>query len=141
MIPASKQRLFVLFCLFCWAAAGLPASASAAPAGREISLEKRSPDHVWTLRLPDRPGVVQVSLTVRDAAGRPAQGGSVTGEVWMPEMRMQGYPLELRFEEADGGNYLALVQFGHGGYWRIRALFRDDGGQVVEQSFDFTLAD
>ncbi|MDR2161452.1 MAG: FixH family protein [Desulfovibrio sp.] len=102
-------------------------------------MEKQSPPYTWILQTPDKPGLVQVCLVVRDAGGGPAARRKVTGDVWMPAMPMPGYPLELKFEEAEEGRYFALVQYGHGGQWQIRAMFRDDQDQIFQQSFDFTI--
>jgi hypothetical protein len=46
----------------------------------------------------------------------------------------------LAFKEDDAGRYLALAQYGHGGYWQIKAEFMDDKGQMYRQSFDFDIA-
>ncbi|MDR2801094.1 MAG: FixH family protein [Desulfovibrio sp.] len=102
-------------------------------------MEKKSQGLTWTLTTPAKPGVAQVILRLRDEGGKPVQGRIVTGEVWMPGMPMDGYPLELRFEEARDGQYLALVQYGHGGRWQIRAAFRTDEGRDLRQAFDFDI--
>ncbi|MDR3177047.1 MAG: FixH family protein [Desulfovibrio sp.] len=138
-----RRRLFSVFCLLCWAAAAFPAASGFAAADRAsspaITVEKKSQGITWILTTPARPGVAQVSLVLRDAAGNPVQGKVVTGDVRMPDMQMEGYPLELQFAEDKDGRYVALVQYGHGGYWQIRATFGDDDGRVLRQSFDFDI--
>jgi nitrogen fixation protein FixH len=104
-----------------------------------ITVEEHSQGIAWVLTSPARPGLAQVSLVLRDAAGNPLKQRTVTGDVWMPEMPMQGFPLELRFDEAEEGRYLALVQYGHGGFWQIRVMFADDSGRVLRQSFDLNI--
>ncbi|MDR2669785.1 MAG: FixH family protein [Desulfovibrio sp.] len=104
-------------------------------------MEKITQEYTWTLRTANKSGVVQVGLTLRDAGGSPVKGRSVKGEVWMPDMPMPGYPAALEFQEADAGQYLALVQYGHGGYWQIKAEFTDDKGQMHRQSFDCDIAE
>jgi hypothetical protein len=138
----SLKRLAIFFCLLCCFIIGVPAaapfSASAAhPA--EITIEKKSPEYTWLLRTPNKPGLVQVSLDLLDAGGGEVKGLTVLGDVWMPEMPMQGYPMSLEFQEAEAGRYVALVPFGHGGYWQIRAKFKDAGGRWFEQAFDIEL--
>jgi hypothetical protein len=143
MIRSRTQRLLVATCLLFWPILAADA-AFAAPAGSnagEINVLRQERGYTWTLRAPDRPGVVQVSLSVRDAAGNPVRQKTLTGEVWMPTMPMPGYPLPLEFSEEEDGSYFALVQYGHGGYWQIRAEFRDDKGEWVRQVFDFDLKD
>jgi hypothetical protein len=144
MICPKTRCVFVLFCLFCWITAifqdepvfaGQPGQK-----GPEITVEKESAGYAWTLKTPNRPGVVQVSLLLRDARGGPINGRLVTGEVWMPEMPMQGYPMELEFQEADSGQYVALVQYGHGGYWQIKVKFRN-GEKLFQQFFDLNIKD
>ncbi|MDR1685319.1 MAG: hypothetical protein LBR82_02560 [Desulfovibrio sp.] len=118
--------------------------ATAAAGGQKaphITAEKITPEYTWTLRTANKPGVVQVGLTLRDARGASVQGRTIKGGVWMPDMPMQGYPMELAFQEADAGQYFALVQYGHGGFWRITAEFTDDGGQRRRQSFDLDIAE
>ncbi|MDR1489041.1 MAG: FixH family protein [Desulfovibrio sp.] len=135
-------RKFLIFCLLCLTVAVFPdVQAEAADQAHPpaIIVENKSYGLTWTLTTPAKPGVVQVSLRLRDAGGNPVSGRVVTGEVWMPGMPMEGYPLELRFEEAEGGLYLALVQYGHGGHWQIRAAFRGGDDQVLRQSFDFEI--
>lgn len=107
----------------------------------ELRLEKKDEAHTWTLRTPNKPGVVLVILSLRDAADKPVEGRQVTGSVWMPEMPMRGYPLDLEFTYEGMGEYSALVQYNHGGLWQIKARFQGHGDQVFEQFFDFTLAD
>jgi nitrogen fixation protein FixH len=104
-------------------------------------VEKSTQEYSWTLQTANKPGVVQVSLTLRDAGGGPVKGRTVKGELWMPDMPMPGYPLELAFKEDDAGRYLALAQYGHGGYWQIKAEFMDDKGQMFRQSFDLDIAE
>lgn len=138
-----RERPFLIFCLLCWTAAAFPAGPGSAAAGQAsppvIRLEKKSADLTWTLTTPASPGLVQVSLSLRDAAGNPVRQRLVTGEVRMPDMPMEGYPLELLFAEAEDGQYLALVQYGHGGYWQITAMFTDGDGRTVRQVFDFDI--
>jgi nitrogen fixation protein FixH len=137
-----RQCLVLLFCLLCWISAfpAGPGPAAAGPASfPAIRVEKESGGLTWILTTPARPGLVQVSLSLRDADGNPVRRRVVTGEVRMPDMPMEGYPLELLFAEAEDGQYLALVQYGHGGYWQIAAMFTDDDGRAVRQIFDFDI--
>jgi hypothetical protein len=136
----SPATFFGLLCCFITAIqAGAFSSASAAHRAAEIAVERKSPEYTWILRTPDKPGLVQVSLDLLDAGGGKITGLTVTGEVWMPEMSMQGYPMSLEFQETEDGVYVALVPFGHGGYWQIRARFKDTRGRLLEQSFDLEI--
>jgi hypothetical protein len=145
MICSRIKRILVIFCFLCCAVGAVQAvsfiSAEAAQKAAEITVEQKTAEYAWILKTPNKPGVVQVSLILRDAGGNPAPGLYVTGEVWMPTMPMPGYPLELEFVEDGEGQYLALVQYGHGGYWQIRAKFRDARGQLFQQSFDIDMED
>ena len=107
----------------------------------ELTVEKQDGLHTWILRAPDKTGMVLVILSLRDASGKAVEGRQVTGMVWMPQMPMQGYPHDLEFSYEGGGEYSALVQYMHGGLWRITARFKDEGDRLFEQSFDFTLTD
>ncbi|MDR0827712.1 MAG: FixH family protein [Desulfovibrio sp.] len=142
---SGRKCLFALLGLICLSFANFPAGPafSASNAGNvpELAVEKQSPEYIWVLRTPGKAGVVQVILTLRDAAGKTVKGRRVTGEVLMPTMPMPGYPLELEFQEAEDGKYAALVQYGHGGYWQIKARFKDDKDQLFQQVFDLDIKD
>ncbi|MDR2825603.1 MAG: FixH family protein [Deltaproteobacteria bacterium] len=145
MICSRIKAVLAIFCLLCgtvFAVQAVPAfSVQAAQRATEIILEQKTVEYTWILKTPNKPGVVQVSLILRDAGANPVLGLSVTGEVWMPKMPMPGYPLELEFDEEGEGQYLALVQYGHGGYWQLRAKFMDAKGQLFEQAFDIDMED
>ncbi|MDR1241200.1 MAG: FixH family protein [Deltaproteobacteria bacterium] len=145
MICCARIKFFsVIFGLLCWFTAGLQAGpvfpASSGQNIPEITVEKKSPEYTWILKTPGKPGLVQISLFLRHAGGSPVKQRSVTGEVWMPEMPMPGYPLALEFKEAEDGEYVALAQYGHGGFWQVKAQFKDDNDRLFQQSFDLDIA-
>lgn len=120
---------------------GASRSALAAPTAEPITMRQSGPEYVWTLQTPGKAGVVQIILTLRDARGEPVRGKEITGAVWMPDMPMRGYPLELEFQEIEAGEYGALVQYKHGGFWRVMARFGGKDGKIFHQAFDFKLKD
>jgi hypothetical protein len=143
MCRAGKGLLLTLFCFLGGLAVfqpGLVFSGQAGQTAPDITVSKEAQSYTWILQAPGQPGVAQISLSLRDAGG-PVQKRVVSGELWMPAMPMPGYPLELEFQEAEAGEYLALVQYGHGGHWRIRAKFKDDKGQLFQQDFDLDIID
>lgn len=145
MIHTSVFRIVALvFFMICGCAFFQAESVYAADAGQKdavIVLERTNEGYSWFLQTPSKPGVVQVLLWLKDADGNLVPGKKVTGEVLMPQMPMQGYPLKLEFYEEKGGEYCALVQYAHGGLWRITAGFAGDEEQRIQESFDFELKD
>lgn len=131
-----RLAAIMIFALSCIATTVL---AVAGQESKGITVEKISPDYVWVLETPDEHGVVQVKITLSDAAKKPVKGKVLTGQLWMPKMPMHGYPEILEFKETGEGQYSAAATYKHGGYWQIKAQFKNDKGQSVEEEFDFDI--
>lgn len=130
--------------LFLAAFALCPSRAMAAPeeAPDRISLEASSESLTWQLLSPAKAGTSLVEIILKDKEGNLVADKNMTGELWMPEMPMKGYPVSLLFTDVERvGVYGCLAQYMHGGLWRIAARVDLGDGKTEQVEFDLTLAD
>lgn len=107
-----------------------------------IALEASSESLTWQLLSPAKAGTSLVEIVLKDKEGNLVADKNMTGELWMPEMPMKGYPVSLLFTDAERvGVYGCLAQYMHGGLWRITAKVELGCGRTEQVQFDLTLAD
>ena len=116
--------------------------AEVAVAGDTIVLSGSTRSFAWQLSSPLKAGTNLVEITLKDKEGKPVAGKDMTGRLWMPDMPMQGFPVDLFFADVDGtGVYGCLAQYVHGGLWRISVQVAGDDGKTERVEFDLTLSD
>ena len=77
-----------------------------------------------------------LTVTVRDAAGKPVAGAKVTSSVAMTTMDMG--TTHPAFSDIGGGSYESKVGFSMAGPWRVVVHVAPPGGSPQTQAFDFT---
>jgi hypothetical protein len=73
-------------------------------------------------------------LVLDDRSGRPVAGASLHIQPWMTTMPMAARPVDVRPQA--GGRYVAHIQFGMAGSWRLDVAVARPGQPVVRVVFD-----
>ena len=103
-----------------------------------ITLMKSVNGLAATLTTNTQTGINPVVVVLTDQNGKPVSDALVSGTLDMPEMVMEGYPKEIKFNREENGKYSGLLQVSMEGSWHFDLKIISPKGTVQDIPYVIT---